>query len=110
MIKFVIPAFAAVIAIAGAASAAEQPSAVHISLDGKSAAEVRSEVLSASQKVCDDADFECVNETFSDAMLQYRHMSRYAAEEAKLAMERDAGATVRVSVTQKSPAPAPAAN
>jgi hypothetical protein len=100
MIKLAATALAAAFACATAASAAEPVSAVHVPLDGKTVSEVRAAVLSASEKVCEDADFFCVQESYSNAMLQYRH--KHGASDGALARSRDGA--MRVASNQKSPA------
>lgn len=112
MIK--IAAFALVaVAAAGVASASElrvlDPHApsVHVQLAGKSAAEVKAQILAASKQVC-DGDEACVADTVADATLQFRMLAGQAhapqVTEAKLDVVRDGETTVRIALEQKSPA------
>jgi hypothetical protein len=67
-----------VLAIAGVAQAAP----LNVSLQGKSEAAVRADLLKASKQVCkeasdvftsDDEYQQCVSDTYSDALLKLRH-------------------------------------
>ncbi len=79
---------------------------VHISLAGKSASQINTEIKSAADTVCGAANSACVSEAVMDARSQLNAINRAhrpTTNVARLDVTRTGPSTIRVSLTGKSP-------
>jgi len=99
-------AAASVLAAAAPAAAADQVSAVRISVEGKTFGQVNGEIRAAAMAVCGAVDELCVSAAVNDGLRQYRAIRRanHAPATAQAHVELLAGGVyaMRVSLKDKT--------